>query len=644
MIARVEQRVAPIVRRVAPVKQRIVAPATRRVNKRIVTPARRRVKKRIAPVKTRLTRLRKRWLARLRRLIARVKWLSWLSRQITRATRAVTSIPGVETPVVIAALTAALAAWPSPGLLVGALALWQLARALQIGRKRPLSGVLSTSSLIGALACALGLRAQGAATIWVALLAGVAVVVALVQGPLHQRVVPRIRAVKLPGVPTDRRAQEPGALATVVPATGSLLALLLLAESVVDLPAYAGAIALVAALAWVARCGLRLRTKVLERRDGRADQDVRAALERFAPQFYVYFSGPVAGDYQLKMWLPYLEQLGVPFAILARSAQMLPRAAGLKTSAPLISCPVVTGLDVCMVPSVRAVFYVNINGSIADGVRYLDRTHVHLNHGDSDKPASYHPIFAMFDRDFVAGRAAIDRFDRHGVFMPKEKFVIVGRPQIAAITEDNVDPLPDCRTVLYAPTWQSGMREMSLSSLEHGERIVRTLLDAGVRVIFRPHPLSADQRDAAATIARINDMLVAARTPRCPHLTSKQATRTGIIDNFNRSDAMVTDVSSVVSDYLASCKPMAVVLPATQALADAEEYPVLRATYLIDLGTDDLAAGLAPVVGAGADPLEPVRHESRSYYLGDHEDSVQAFLAAARETLRDASEPAAAAG
>jgi len=294
-----------------------------------------------------------------------------------------------------------------------------------------------------------------------------------------------------------------------------------------------------------------------------------------------------------------------------------------------------------MVPSVRAVFYVNINGSIADGVRYLDRTHVHLNHGDSDKPSSYHPIFAMFDRNFVAGPAAIDRFARHGVDMPREKFVIVGRPQVAAVTEDNTDPVPGRRTVLYAPTWQSGMREMSLSSLEHGERIVRTLLDQGARVIFRPHPLSAGQRQQASMITRIDALLAAARTPECPHLTSAQALTEGIIGNFNRSDAMVTDVSSVASDYLASCKPMAVVLPTgTWGLADAEEYPVLRATYLIDLGADDLTSGLAPVVGAAADSLEPVRQELRAYYLGDERDSVRLFLDAATSVLRETPETA----
>lgn len=637
MIAAVKDRMGPVSARIAPMRDRVAPLGVRAA--RLEKQLEKRVWRLEKRVKSRVSRDRK----RVQRRITRMKWVAWLNKRIARVpligrlNRAARSVPGLQAPVVVIAATAALAVWPSFGPVVGALCLWQLGKILRVGRKRPTGAVMSITALIAALACGLSLQARGIATIWTALLVGVCVVITLVQGALHGRVVQRIRAYNLPGVPNDQRAQEPGALTSVVPTGGALLALLLIAESLGGVPSYAGAIALLITLGWLGRCGLRLRDMVQARRGGRADLEVQAALERYAPQFYVYFSGPVAGDYQLKMWLPYLEQLNVPFAILARSSQMLPRAARLKTTAPLISCPVVTGLDVCMVPSVRAVFYVNINGSIADGVRYIDRTHIHLNHGDSDKPASYHPIFAMFDRNFVAGPAAIDRFARHGVDMPREKCVVVGRPQVADVVEQNLHPVAGRRTVLYAPTWQSGMREMSLSSLEHGERIVQALIDDGARVIFRPHPLSAGQRQAAQTIGRVNAMLVAARTPDCPHLTSAQALRESIIGNFNRSDALLTDVSSVASDYLASCKPMAVVLPTgTAALADAEEYPVLRATYLIELGQDDLATRLMPLLGADSDPLETVRHDLRSYYLGDEPDSVRLFLDAARSVLGEA--------
>lgn len=549
------------------------------------------------------------------------------------ARRLARSMMGMLVLVALAAVTVALAAWPAPGLVVAILALLQVAGVAWVGRYRP-GPVLTAVALVAVLACALSLRAHGAATVWVALLVGVAAAVGLAQEPLHQRVVQRVRAVNLPGVPSDSRAQEPGVLAPVVPGVATALALLLAAGTWARVPGFVSLLVLLLLLAGLVGCGVRLRAAIHARRDGSVDREVTRALEQYAPQFLVYFSGPVDGDYQVRMWLPYLERLGVPFAILARNPAMLPRAAAL-TEVPLIACPRVTGLDACMVSSVRTVFYVNIHGDSADGVRYLDRTHVHLNHGDSDKPSSYHPIFAMFDRNFVAGQAAIDRFAKHGVAMPRDKFVIVGRPQVATVAQHNTDPVHGRRTVLYAPTWQSGMREMSLSSVEYGERIVRALLEGGARVVFRPHPLSRGQRRAANTIARIDELLAAATTPECPHLSSAQALAEGIIDNFNRSDAMVTDISSVASDYLASGKPLAVALPAgTGQLVDAEDYPILRAAYLLDLGAD-LPAGMAAVLGSGDDPLEPARRDLRSYYLGDEPDSVRVFLDAAHAALQD---------
>lgn len=529
--------------------------------------------------------------------------------------------------VVFAVITTGAAIWPVPGAVVGVLVLLLVVALVVVGWERT-GPLITLLAVVAVLCCAVALREREAASVWIALIVAVALGVGATQDAIHERVVPRARAVNLPGVPSDPRPHEPGKLAPVVPGTAALLALLLIAGSIWSLPDAVDAIVLVLVVIGVAVCCRRLVASIRARRDGSVDARMVAALQDYAPEFYVYFSGPVDGDYQVRMWLPYLERVGVPFAILARNPEMLPRAAQL-TDMPLISCPRITGLDACMVPSVRAVFYVNSHGECADAVRYLDRVHIELNHGDSDKPSSYHPIFAMFDRTFVAGQAAIDRFARHGVAMPEDKFVIVGRPQVAAVVEGNLDPLPGCRTVLYAPTWQSGVREMGLSSMGHGEKIVQALLDSGARVIFRPHPLSRGQRSGAALIARIDALLESATTSDRPHLTSALALQESVIDNFNRSDAMVSDISSVPSDYLASCKPVAVALPAG-CRADPAEYPMLRAAYLLD-PEGEMSEALAALLDA-EDVLLPARRELRTYFLGDG-DSVQAFVDAARSAV-----------
>ena len=52
-------------------------------------------------------------------------------------------------------------------------------------------------------------------------------------------------------------------------------------------------------------------------------------------------------------------------------------------------------------------------------VRFNQLTHIQLLHGDSDKASSFNPVTAMFDRIFVAGQAAIDRYAANGVLIPR---------------------------------------------------------------------------------------------------------------------------------------------------------------------------------------------------------------------------------
>src|SRR5690625_6533680 len=66
-------------------------------------------------------------------------------------------------------------------------------------------------------------------------------------------------------------------------------------------------------------------------------------------------------------------------------------------------------------------------------VRYSGLTHIQLLHGESDKASSANPVTRMYDRDFVAGQAAIDRFEKFGVSMHPDIFRIVGRPQVEEV-------------------------------------------------------------------------------------------------------------------------------------------------------------------------------------------------------------------
>ncbi|WP_424919414.1 hypothetical protein [Streptomyces sp. wa1064] len=105
-----------------------------------------------------------------------------------------------------------------------------------------------------------------------------------------------------------------------------------------------------------------------------------------------------------------------------------------------------------------------------------------------------------------------------------------------------------------------------------------------------------------------------------------------LYDCFNESDAMVSDISSVVSDFIASGKPYAVT---DSAALGAEEFKrqntAVRAAVILSNGAEELDALLSAVADPAADTLADARRELKTYLLGpDEPTSMEQFNAAVR--------------
>ena len=176
----------------------------------------------------------------------------------------------------------------------------------------------------------------------------------------------------------------------------------------------------------------------------------------------------------------------------------------------------------------------------------------------SDKAANYSARHSAFDKVFVSGQQGADRYAAHGVRIRPEQFAIVGRPQIERIeTRDTPLPSGAPRTVLYAPTWHGGKPNTNYSSLALGAQIVDALLARGATVIFRPHPHTYRDPQQTGLAQDIQRRLSANRkTTGRQHVFGRAAeTDWDIPACFNHCDALITDVSSVASDFLATGKP-----------------------------------------------------------------------------------------
>ncbi|MET8947748.1 hypothetical protein ABZX30_30465 [Streptomyces sp. NPDC004542] len=103
-----------------------------------------------------------------------------------------------------------------------------------------------------------------------------------------------------------------------------------------------------------------------------------------------------------------------------------------------------------------------------------------------------------------------------------------------------------------------------------------------------------------------------------------------LYDCFNVSDAMVSDISSVVSDFIASGKPYAVT---DSAELGAEEFKrqntAVRAAVILSNSAAELGGLLDAVRDPAADPLAADRTELKRYLLGpDEPKSIDQFNSA----------------
>ena len=539
----------------------------------------------------------------------------------------------------IAAVVAALAlahlpwaalviAWVTMVLVVAPLISARTAKALGMSGTA-IGGYTNARALV--VLASLAVHVRVGAQVWEAVVLLILAIFVLAERGVRKPVTSSAPvAVNVPGVSIPLPSVP---LGTAVFWANTIAVFVALALSPLQIALWPVALVLIAALVLF----ILVITQIARYRTARArfEENISLIVEQLAPKFAFHWQAPGGTAYQAGMWLPYLDRIGEPYIVLARTAVNVRELAKI-TDRPIILRTALTDLDAILCPSLTTVFYCNTATRNSHMVRFPELTHIQLNHGDSDKIASASPVFRQFDRNFVAGQAAVDRFEAHGIETRRDQFVLVGRPQL-----DGVEPARqpireiDEPVVLYSPTWSGFYEDSDYSSLRAGTEIVEELLARGCAVIFRPHPYARRHKKnarACAEIARIleEDANAHGRAHRWGPVAE---TEMSIFDCFNASDAMVSDVSSVVSDFLISQKPFAMAAVSSHGDDFVEEFPLSRSAYVFDVAdssTHGLAAALDDMLGE--DSLSEVRRAVRSHYLGDAtgENCARPFLDAAR--------------
>lgn len=391
-------------------------------------------------------------------------------------------------------------------------------------------------------------------------------------------------------------------------------------------------------LAWVtlpdARASWRMRQQ--KRASGFTGplRQIQAFLDDYQPEVIVHLSGPATASYQINTWLESLESLDRRVFIVLRDHPLFTKMAS--TSIPTLELRDPGELLMLDFSSARIALYPSNTGNNLHLLRLPTLMSAFIGHGDSDKSASNNPFSRAYDELWVAGEAGADRYRHSGLGVHEDQYRFVGRPQAHAIGRKPRLGEEAVPTVLYAPTWEGVNHDQEYSSVSAvGVRIVEALLaaDPQVRVVFKAHPFTG-QRDAKyrAVLARIAGLLdeASARTG-----VDHRVVKGGSINEwFNRATALVTDVSSVVSDFLASEKPYAVF---NHTELDDEtfrsDYPSASAGTTIGRDGHGIAEFIAVVTQQATDDSAAARVDLATYLLGPPEHRTLESFQASIDTM-----------
>lgn len=352
-----------------------------------------------------------------------------------------------------------------------------------------------------------------------------------------------------------------------------------------------------------------------------------------------YFADDPTRSYQLIQWLPVLEQLHQhhPVAVVARDERTV-AVLRERTGLPIAHADGFAELtDLYAATDAKVVLYCNNSMHNFSSLIDTRKLHVHINHGESDKQSMASNNAKAYDRVFVAGEAAVQRYAAELLELDTAKLVRIGRPQLDLRPPALLEP-SDRRTVLYAPTWEGDADYNDYTSVDTlGPDIVRAVLQVpDVRLVYKPHP-----KVTTSTVPEIIEghrrILALVEAAGAPH---RAVTAGDILAVMPDCDAMITDVSSVGLDwlYLRTDKPIFITDRHHDAERLRQEVPVSRCA---DVVAEVDVPALTALVAARLDHDEHhlARVAMRHHYFDDLQvgDSTARFVASVAElvALRD---------
>jgi len=338
------------------------------------------------------------------------------------------------------------------------------------------------------------------------------------------------------------------------------------------------------------------------------------------------------GITHLNLWLSHFKRSGVDFLVLVRNYTVFEYIKEYYEELPIIFAKgnKEVNKSLSKLKSLKACFYPSNTGNNLHLLQFNNLEHIFIGHGDSDKTASAHKYFRVYDQNWVAGQAHIDRFNNAGFDHSAIEHIKVGRPNLKETLEktqvDWQERYEGKIHLLYLSTWEGVYKEQDYTSVyfikSFFEKISEILKSNDNKIAVKLHPWLGRRDKALENFSESLKKLFAEKSINA-EVSPKDKP---VEDLIKESNVFICDISAVVSESLAGNGPIFVYIPKdkpiklSQSNMSFEDY-----TYTFS-NIEELIEKFTQVVINGDDYLSEKRKEAMEYILGYEETLNDQFI------------------
>jgi len=346
-----------------------------------------------------------------------------------------------------------------------------------------------------------------------------------------------------------------------------------------------------------------------------------------SPYTHLLYTGEnITGFNHLNLWIPHFIEANIDFLVFVRNLKLFHF---LKKEYPHITVLFAksqTELDVYLqqLPFLKACFYPSNTGKNLHLLHFNHLKHIFIGHGDSDKTASVHKYFRVYDENWTAGEAHIDRFRNAGFNFLGLENIRVGRPNLKEILELSEvawqERFEGKINLLYLSTWEGVVFEHDYTSVSMINTAFNNIYTTFDEINIKLHPWIGRRESNLLNTSKVLEKSLKEKNIKFS-IASKD---TNINILIKKSNIFICDISAVVTDCLAANAPIFVYIPKNKGIKLSKSKMGYEDYTYVFSTVDELVTKIDTVLG-GNDYLREKREEAMQYILGKEETLQNQF-------------------